>query len=274
MPKLKPTDFLDLNLDRIIARLLSKPASREVWKDAVSDIINGWGPRIPTRDAYLLDNLAYNMKNIKQVDPVSLAKVLCIYVENVLSRWTTHSNEQTVREMIASLPLFVEMSQAIPGVNPSEKYKVAFRGTDISTDKLNSFIKKSKSTDWKKVKVSGDPYMVYIGPLKKGFVYKPHRAVQSWSVSDTAAAGFGTSIITTGIDETFFFDPSLVGELGQYDHEKETIHFGKEPMKVALMIDYDYFNDRLIDGKIKNEDVVSEETSEIQDDEGTLTIPL
>jgi hypothetical protein len=56
-----------------------------------------------------------------------------------------------------------------------------------------------------------------------------------------------------------------------YDYEKETIHFGKQPMKVALLINKNDWMDFRA-GKLTGNATLSEDM-EVQDEEGTLTIP-
>lgn len=273
MARLNPSYFLDFDLYKVTLKLLSKPESRSVWEQACSDVVDdlryGTGKK-DREEANLLDSAAWNSKNLKKLDPLTLGKVLSFYVEDVLSNWTSQSTDGTADQMIQSLPLFIEMSKHIPGVNPADKYKAAFRGTEFNDTKLHSFIKRTKPTDWKRVRLMGDPFMSYVGPLKNGFIYKPHRPVQSWSVSDKAAKGFGSTIVATAIDDSFFFDPKFTGTLGRYEHEKETVHFGKSPMKVALMVPKEDYDD------LKSRARVDEDTTgsnEIQDDEGTLIIP-
>lgn len=277
MAALKPTDFLSLpNLGKVLPKMLKNPIAWDTFVDAASNVADDLPDS--NKDKHTLQAI-YTGDPLKRIDPIILGKVLVEFVEIVLDGWKQDSDDETADQMKAALPLFIEMSTTIPHVNPSTNYKAAFRGTEFADSKLIPFVRKSKPTDWKRTKLAGDDYMVYVGPLKNGFVYKPHRSVQSWSVSDKAAAGFGSSIVTVPIDDTFFFDPKFTGKYG-FKHEKETVHFGKNPMKVALMMDRDEYNNIRRYGSTYNlgSDRLgdldeSSGSNEIQDDEGTLTIP-
>lgn len=269
---LNPTDFLDMDLYKIVSKLVSKPESSSTWEDVVLRMYYDLRVDEPEQ-AELLDGLVRNPGNVRKIDPLILGKVLVGYVDDVLEDWTSESTTKTSNLMIQSLPLFVEMSKSIPHVNPGDKYKTAFRGTDFSDRKLKAFVEKTKPSDWTPTKLYGGNCMVYTGPLKRAFIYKPHRPVQSWSVSDKAAAGFGSNVISVPLDYSFFFDPKFTGIFG-YNHEKETIHFGNKPMKVILSVSkLEYMQIRRLSSKSVDENSLTE-TTEISDEDGTLVLPI
>ena len=266
--KLKPTDLLDVATPKVITKLLSNSVANKGWKDATFD-----NSSLSFEDENDMLRVAENPKFAAQTNPIALATVLVDYVDLVLSAWKNSTDTYSSNLMKASLPLFVEMSKYLPHVNPADTYNIAFRGTRVSKQ-AEEFVKKNRDPkDWRKVWIEGQGYMTYIGPKKNQFTYKPHRAVQSWSVSGKSAIGFGNEILATPLDLSFFFDPKFLANYG-YKHEKETIHFGKEPMKVALMIPYpDYQNYRGESGLRSWEESINE-SEQVSDEEGTLSMPI
>jgi uncharacterized protein (UPF0147 family) len=264
--KLEPEDLLDvISNTQMLRTWLSKPAAKKIYDDAIFDVLDLDVPR-KERKAYL--DITKNLNN-PDIDPIVLAKAVILYLEDVFHYWMNDSNTDSAAKMVASLPLFVEMSKYLPHVNPSDKYDYAFRGTRIPN--VKQFVQSSNPKDWKTTKILGLPFMVYDGAKKNQITYKPHRAVQSWSVSQRGALGFGNEILAVPLDDTFFFDPKFTSQFG-YEHEKETVHFGKEPMKTALLVPKpDYLDYRESRNSNWNESI--NESQEIQDEEGTLTLP-
>ena len=269
--KLKPTDLLDVATPKVITRLLSDPIAKQAWKDAAFDSRYSG---LSFEDENDMLRIATNPKFAAQTNPMAIATVLVDYLDIVLSAWKSATDNYSSNLMKASLPLFVEMSKYLPHVNPSDTYQLAFRGTDLDERQLKKFIKNNNNPkDWQKVWIDGVGYMIYTGPKKNQFVYTPHREVQSWSVSKGAAGGFGSELIATPIDLSFFFDPKFLSNYG-YPREKETVHFGKKPMKVALMIRYrDYLNFKNDTG-LRSWGESINESEQVSDEEGTLSIPL
>jgi len=266
--KLQPEDLIDvISNNRMILNWLSKPAAKKAFDDAVFETLSDYSTR-DDRKPYL--DITNNPNN-PAIDPIVLAEIVHEYLDTALSTWKSASTTETAALMVASLPLFVEMSKYLPHVNPKDKYDYAFRGTEFPRATIKKFVQSSKPSDWKSTKIGGYPFMVYNGPEKNKITYKPHRDVQSWSVSEKSARGFGSVIVTVPLDDTFFFDPSFMGRYG-YEHEKETVHFGKEPMKTALLVPKNEF----IDYRVSMREISLEslnESQEVQDDEGTLTLP-
>lgn len=230
------------------------------------------------------DDVSFNPKNLKKVDPEVAGKIIREAVRVVLDEWQDDSNDTTAKQMMDFAPLFVEMSKSIPGINPTQKK--AYRGTRINENKLRKFIGTTKrNDDWAVQLIGGELYVAYVGPKKNAFVYKPNREVQSWSVSEKSASRFGNVIVSTDLDDTFFFNPSFLhGITGAFKFEKETVHFGKYPMRVDLLISKDYwlemadsvFNktkkySTAIDDSYNAEDI---HESDQGDDEGTLDLPF
>jgi len=267
---------------KMLKKWLSNPIAEKLYLYSLSKAASKTPSYTPApgykwtdEDELVLKNVPRN-PNDPNIDPTKLAEVVLIYVGTVIKNWKVSSTDDTAKQMIASIPLFVEMSKYLPHVNPDDDYDYAFRGTSFSMLKIKSFVRRTKPSDWKPTKVGGIhvPMMTYVGPAKNQMAYKPHRAVQSWSVSDEAAFSFGNTIVATPLDDTFFFDPAFTKAFG-YSHEQETIHFGKSPMKVSLVIpkaDYDDFRA----GKDSNPWSLSEyigESIEVEDEDGTLILP-
>ncbi len=236
LPGLEPIHYVDIVNPTMLKKWLSNTKTYDAWKDAVYTVTD------LGEDQDTLEMLPARPTTYDKVDPILLGKAIKEYVDLVLNDWTEDSTDDTAKVLVASLPLFVEMSKTLPHVNPSDEYKYAFRGTGISDKTLRQFIKNNQeSGDWVQTDVEGRKYMAYKGPKKRMFNYKPHRQVQSWSTSEKAASNFGSHILATPIDLSFFFDPTFMNQYG-FKWENETIHFGKEPMKVALLVnreDYD-----------------------------------
>jgi hypothetical protein len=263
--KLKPADLLDVATPKVITRLLSNNVAKKAWEDAV------WHKSLSFEDQNDMLRVAKNPSFAKQTNPIALATVLVDYMDTVLSAWKHDSDTYSASLMKASIPLFVEMSKYLPHVNPADTYNIAFRGTRIP--KVREFVNKNKNPkDWRVVILIGQRYMTYVGPKKNQFTYTPHRAVQSWSVSDEAASAFGNELLATPLDLSFFFDPKFLANYG-YAHEKETIHFGKEPMKVALMIPRPDYLDYLTNRSDSMGETINE-SEQVSDEEGTLNIPM
>jgi len=241
LPELKPINYVDIVNPQMLKSWLSKTPSRNLYNDMVWELSDD----ADANQLAKLEDLAKKPQLYKEIDPITLGTVIKLYVDTLLSNWKEDSDDEAAKQMVASLPLFVEMSKIMPHVNPSEDYPYAFRGTEISDSKLNQFIQSHPNEkDWKKVKIGGKTYYSYVGPKRGQFQYKPHREAQSWSVTDKAASNFGSSIVAVPIDKTFFFDPGFMNQYG-FTWENETVHFGKEPMKVALLVDdADYKNAR------------------------------
>lgn len=269
--KVEPTDLLEIATPKVITKLLSNSVAKDLWLGATSS-----GTGMSFEDKNDMHRVAKNPKFAAQTDPLALATTLKKYIDLVLANWKDTSNDTSTTEMKASLPLFVEMSKYLPHINPSDEYEMAFRGTSLGSN-AQAFIKRSSNAkEWKKVSIAGATYMVYVGPKKNQFTYKPHRDVQSWSVSKVAASNFGNYMIATPLDISFFFDPEFLSNYG-YEHEEETIHFGKQPMKVALMVRYgEYLNHADINTYDESYEYDSPLTEDIQvaDEEGTLSIPM
>ena len=265
---LKAEDLLDvISNTSMMRKWLSNPTALQLFKDLVFDALEDTTTN-QERKVYL--NF-YKDPNNPKIDPMNLAEVVLDYVDTVLSAWKHSSDAQTAKTMVASLPLFVEMSKYLPHVNPKDTYDSAYRGTNIPENTIKKLVQSSNIKDWKSTKFGSYPFMVYVGPKKNLITYQPHRNVQSWSVTPRAAQGFGSVIVTVPLDDTFFFDPSFMGQYG-YEHEKETVHFGKESMKAALLVPKDDFIDYRVSKRSDQNESINE-SEEIQDEEGTLTIP-
>lgn len=285
--KLTPEDLLTVDVESILPKLLKSNIARKILHDCIKELITWPGD-------HMIDDLSLSRGEIqkllaitkspssaKNADPILVRNALVLYIDTVMKDWKEVSTQKTANQMVASLPLFVEMSKVLPHINPADKYKVAFRGTELNDTKIKSFIANTKPHHWSKInKMRDRSWMMYTGPQKNNFTYKPHREVQSWSVSREAATGFGSSVVVTRIDSSFFFDPDFSSQYG-WPSDRETTHFGKTPMKVALLItrdDFMYFKPSTWVTKSKNSlkyesDGPVSESIEIQDEEGTLVIP-
>ena len=236
LPGLEPIHYVDVANPTMMKKWLSNSNAHRAWEDAAETASDN------NKDVIQLQDLTYKPTNYQKLDPILVGKAMKEYVDLVINDWTEDSNDDTAKVLVASLPLFVEMSKTLPHVNPSEEYKIAFRGTSVTDKTLNQFIKNNqKPGDWVQTSIGSQKYMAYKGPKKRMFNYKPHREAQSWSTSDKAASNFGTAVIATPLDRTFFFDPNFMNQYG-HQWEDETIHFGKAPMKVLLLVDKEAYD--------------------------------
>jgi len=270
--ELQAEDLIDILTPQLLKTWLKNPIAYDKFTQSVYEVpfqSSDW-----SKEDRMAIITAHKDFNNPDLDPLKLAQAVKEYLDRVLSEWKDNSSETTAKQMIASIPLFVEMSKYLPHINPDQDYDYAFRGTSFSMIKLRNFVKKTKVTDWKTTTTAGIKMMIYTGPAKNQFTYKPHRPVQSWSVSNDAAAEFGNAIIATPLDNTFFFEPEFLSTYG-YKHEKETIHFGKQPMKVALLVNWNDWMDFRAGTFRANADLTETESdmTQISDDEGTLTLP-
>lgn len=273
---LEPIHFVELIKPSLFQQWLSAPKAKEIWHKVVETMYYDLN-LISRQQRVELDKIPAQPQTAKNQNPELVGHVMMEYVEIVLGEWIEETTSYSTNLMISSLPLFVEMSKYLPHVNPRDEYQYAFRGTTIHEDLLKSFVQKNnKDTDWKKIKVDGIVCMSYVGPDKNKFVYKPHGPVQSWSVSAPSATNFGNHLIATKIDRSFFFEPAFLNKFDVVSGENETIHFGKESMKVALLMDVRDYKDykQLTRWNQRLESTQTTDTVEVKDDAGTLIIPL
>ena len=253
LPGLEPIHYVDVANPTMMKKWLSNSNAHRAWEDAAETASDN------NKDVIQLQDLTYKPTNYQKLDPILVGKAMKEYVDLVINDWTEDSNDDTAKVLVASLPLFVEMSKTLPHVNPSEEYKIAFRGTSVTDKTLNQFIKNNqKPGDWVQTSIGSQKYMAYKGPKKRMFNYKPHREAQSWSTSDKAASNFGTAVIATPLDTTFFFDPNFMNQYG-HQWEDETIHFGKSPMKVLLLVDKEAY-----DGFVSDETSTDDDNDKFQ----------
>lgn len=282
---LGPEHYIELvGKSSLLASILSNKDVSDVWHDSLED-----AKKLSPKDKEALQSIPTNPKLIKTLDPVIIATGIAAYMAYLLSWWKVKS-VLAYKPLAASAPLFVELSKYTPEINPDNKYKTAYRGTYIDEDELDDFIDKTDIKDWKKVSVKQAGitlmtrgtarYRLYTGPKNKQFTYKPHRDVTSWTVNPSVAASFGHHLLATPLDKTFFFDPSFMGNFGPSASEMETIRFGNDPMKVILLVNDQMFPfsktpDYDIDKKIKYDKWHGlSENTQIDDEEGTLTMPI
>lgn len=241
LPQLQPINYAEIVNTNLIKTWLSNPTAKSLWKDAIGDVIDWSDDKNKFKHQDSLLSIIKKPENYKNIDPILLGSAIKSYINTVLSYWKSDSTNSTAAYIVASAPLFVEMSKTLPHVNPSTEYTKAYRGTDVPENKLIRFINANNDPkDWKLVNISGTQYYAYQGPKKNQFVYTPHRPAQSWTVSDKVAVGFGTNMLAAPLDKTFFFDPAFLSQFG-FPREKETIHIGKYPMKVILLVPkYEY----------------------------------
>jgi hypothetical protein len=261
LPELDPINYVDVVNPQMLKKWLSNSTAAKKWDDAVWDISNDED----ANQLAVLSDLAKKPQTYTKADPLLLGTAIKNYVDDALSSWTDDANNETARALVASLPLFVEMSKTLPHVNPSDEYKYAYRGTSISEKQLRQFIENnSNPKDWVKTKVGDTPHLAYRGPKSKLLTYKPHRSAQSWTVSYKSATRFGNVVIATPLDNSFFFDPVFMNQYG-YAQENETIHFGKEPMKVVLLIDEKEYKDITLNKSREEEDEEMKSVMEFYD---------
>lgn len=247
LPGLEPIHYVDVINPAMLKKWFANKTTHYAWADAAEMATDDM------KDVVQLQDIADKPASYKNVDPLLLARAIQHYVELVLGDWTENSADEKAKVLIDSLPLFVEMSKYLPHVNPADDYKSAYRGTSMDDVTLKKFIQSnSDESDWKKIQIGKESYLIYTGPKKKMFTYKPHRPVQSWTVDATVGAGFGNTLLGTPLDNSFFFDPAFMDQFG-FQNEHETIHFGKEKMPVALMVEQEFY-DKLVSNKKSTDD--------------------
>ena len=281
LPKIDPIQFIDVVNPTMLKQWFSNAEARTMWLNAADYYISNSNRSSRSKELEQLYKLPKNVNKYQDIDPIVLGGTIKEYVDVLLKDWKQDSDNTTARQLVASLPLFVEMSKYLPHVNPSEEYTKAFRGTEMGSDEIKRFVQRYRDeSDWKTVSLSGRTFYTYVGSKKNAFTYTPHRIAQSWSVSDKAASQFGSEIVATNLDRSFFFDPDFLAQYG-YEWESETIHFGNDPMKVALLIHKDDYDTARARGTFFSSDEDEDlnegnltETVEVKDEDGTLSIPL
>lgn len=280
--KLQPEHYLDIvGKPSLFAKVLSNKDVAQLWIASMDEI-----KKVSPNDVSLLKKIPSNPRLSITTDPLLVARGVAAYMEQMLILWKVQSR-QSANALAATAPWFVELSKNTPEINPDTKYETAFRGTNIDEDELDSFLSKSKISDWKKVSQkqaklmlwTGNTvrYRMYVGPKSRQFTYKPYREVQSWTVKPNIAAAFGNHLIATPLDKTFFFDPAFMSNYGPNSTEMEVVHFGKEPMKVLLLVRDEFFPvDKMPDNdnRIRRVPFSLSEDTQISDEEGTIQIPL
>lgn len=255
--KLGPEHYVDLvGKPNLLAKVLANKDAANAWHDAIED-----EKKLSQKDIESLQSIPNNPNLIKTMDPLLVAQGINSLITATFVSWKVNSYFGA-KVLAASAPIFVELSKTTPEINPSTEYKFAYRGTSLDEDELDRFIEKTKTSDWKKVKIKRAGitlmtkgtayYRLYTGPKGSQYLYKPHSNVQSWSVKAEVAACFGHHVLVAPLDKTFFFDPKFLGNYGPSAAEMETIHFGKQPMKVAILVNDQMFPfDRMPDNDDK-----------------------
>lgn len=238
MSPLSPQDIKPALKPEILKQVLSTSIIKQIYDDAVK--VRKWDAN---KEAAFLNILKDPTNKLINID--ELASIMHLVAVTVISHWveaqTTGGMEKVIIDMMkASYPLFKEMSKTVPQINLSG-YKYAFRGTNSGLNSIRQYVQSTDPNDWKQVKLSSkggtrksDKYVTYVGPESKRFIYKPHNAVQSWSVDVNSADKFGSATVAVAIDESFLFNPQYLNYLGR--KENEVIHFGNQPMPVIVML--------------------------------------
>jgi hypothetical protein len=162
----------------------------------------------------------------------------------VLQLWTVESKKTYIEAITAFLPVIDVIKNDYPEifVLNTNKYSSLYRGTNLDSNKLKSFIETTDKTNWKPVKLkNGLTFMVY---FDKQFAYKPHRKMQSWSTNNDRAAEFGEAIVIVDTKKgKYLMNPDYFHNISkQQDNEFETINIGSN-LKVWVGIEKEWFED-------------------------------
>ena len=162
----------------------------------------------------------------------------------VLQLWTVESKKTYIEAITAFLPVIDVIKNDYPEifVLDTNKYSSLYRGTNLDSNKLKSFIETTNKTNWKPVKLkNGLTFMVY---FDKQFTYNPHRKMQSWSTNNDRAAEFGEAIVIVDTKKgKYLMNPDYFHNISkQQDNEFETINIGSN-LKVWVGIEKAWFED-------------------------------
>jgi len=162
----------------------------------------------------------------------------------VLQLWTVESKKTYIEAITAFLPVIDVIKNDYPEifVLNTNKYSSLYRGTNLDSNKLKSFIETTDKTNWKPVKLkNGLTFMVY---FDKQFTYNPHRKMQSWSTNNDRAAEFGEAIVIVDTKKgKYLMNPDYFHNISkQQDNEFETINIGSN-LKVWVGIEKAWFED-------------------------------
>lgn len=158
------------------------------------------------------------------------------YIYSLLNHWTGNSADSLASDLWKYKNFLFYLKKINPKLFKPKADKAVYRGTDISTKKLHTFVRKSDSKDWKYL--SG--YYIYI---KKPFTYTPHRKVQSWTTSYKKASDFNDRTIAIGKfkDDEFLMNPEVMNTIYN-GNEYEILRFG-DKQKIFLAIQEDEYKD-------------------------------
>lgn len=174
----------------------------------------------------------------------SISKIFGETLLRVLQLWTVESKNEYIAAINKFLPVIDTIKNEYPEIfvlNPN-KYSSLYRGTNLDSGKLKSFIETTDKNNWKPVKFkNGLTFMVY---FDKPFTYKPHRKMQSWSTNNDRAAEFGEAIVIVDTKKgKYLMNPDYFHNISkQQDNEYETINIGGN-LKVWLGIEKAWFED-------------------------------
>jgi len=162
---------------------------------------------------------------------------------DTMSKWTRTSDMNTAKQLTKMrkvLDLGKEQLPAVfkPDIKPG---KPVFRGLRKLTTSAINWIKKTKKSDWKRVKVGSEvgkkdlDWFIYQGPIKTKFEYKPHRPAQSWTKDVGTAMSFAEgSLLTLPVDDSFYFSSKYMNTFGY--SEDEVIRLGDKTKNATLLL--------------------------------------
>lgn len=250
-----PFDFSKFLNTTIVKTLLSKYGSHLWLSDIATDML--WDKvKFPSSyDLYSMDTdpmfklLRSNYAEFVRLYPKITNWLVNLLLLDLLTDWKDSSEKTTVQMMLKLKPLLDSAKKINPKlVVPTNKYKVAYRGTRLKKPKLITFFKSTNVNDWVPTRIRKNVYWVY---TKKKFTYQPHQEFQSWSVDEKIAQSFSDDYVLASRTNTkdFYFDPVYLNSVNtEYDDEYETIHYGKN-LNVLLAVGSDIYNDLIVHAK-------------------------
>lgn len=165
---------------------------------------------------------------------------------SILNHLKDSVDKRVIQHLDTFKPVFDKLKSKYKIFMLPTTYKTVYRGTAIDKKTYEKFIRVTKSTEWKKVKIGSHLFYVY---TMKTFQYKPHQTYQSFTVDPNIARDFndhpakrGVILLTKSNIKDFYFDPKFLNGIDdEYDTEDETIHFGKD-LRAYVVIDDDAYD--------------------------------
>lgn len=172
-------------------------------------------------------------KNTKEEDQLLFA----------MKKWVDDADDIAHNALTKNFPLIKKGKDLFPSIfAPTQSDGTpVYRGlSDISKKMLTLLVKKTKQTDW--IKLKGG-VMMCTNPIK----YTPRSNWQSWTYDPDVMEEFAENgYLITKQDRNFYFSPKALKVLFGKD-EKEVVHHGKNFSSKVFIALNDYYYGKLLD---------------------------